>query len=237
MIGWLARQGHNARQLIGMIASGQTRELLYELAYRRKGLDLDSASVEALRLPASRAHWYSNSGGPQLERVLKTLRIPTGSVGLDLGCGKGGAAITLAQLPFTRVTGVDLSADLVRIATENVRRLGLTHVGFVHADASAFTDLDPYTHIYMVQPVSLRDRAGRARQSARLAGPARTRTRPHLQESALRRCHRGIGTLHPGTRAQARRTLVVHLPAYATGSAVKAGARGSEPSSPQAKVE
>lgn len=152
MIRWAARQWGRARMLAAMLAAGKTAELLYEFNNRRKGLDLAFASVEDMGLPGARAHWYSDSGGPQLARILKSLRIEPGSVGLDLGSGKGGAAITMAGQPFARVTGVELSADLARVATENVRRAGLRNVSFVAGDASEFRELDPYTHIYLYNP-------------------------------------------------------------------------------------
>jgi SAM-dependent methyltransferase len=152
MIGWSARQWRRALMLGGMLASGKAADLLYEFNNRRKGLDLAFASVEDLGLPGARAHWYSDSGGPQLSRVLDSLRIAPGSVGLDFGSGKGGAAITMARHRFARVTGVELSARLADIARENVRRAGLRNVDFVACDASEFRDLDDYTHVYLYNP-------------------------------------------------------------------------------------
>lgn len=146
-----ARQWHRLRTALGMLARGQGARLLYELQNRRRGLDLHFVSVEQLGLPAARAHWYSDSGGPELAGVLASLRIPRGSVALDLGCGKGGAAITLAR-HFTRVTGVELAAELVDIARRNAQRSGLDNLRFVHSDASAFTALDDYTHLYLYNP-------------------------------------------------------------------------------------
>lgn len=147
----LATQWRRVRIALGMIATGQSARLLYEWRNRRRGLDLHFASVEELGLPASRAHWYSDSGGPELSRMLSSLRIPRGSVALDLGCGKGGAAITMARY-FARVTGVELSAELARIARANAQRSGLDNLQFFHGDASAFTALDDYTHIYLYNP-------------------------------------------------------------------------------------
>jgi SAM-dependent methyltransferase len=149
---FLARQWRRARLLLGMLASGRGSQLLYEFGNRRRGLDLGFASVEDLGLPAARAHWYSDSGGPELAGVLDSLAIPRDSVGLDLGCGKGGAAITMARRHFASVTGVELSSDLTRIAECNAQRAGLGNLRFVCSDASAFASLDTFTHIYLYNP-------------------------------------------------------------------------------------
>lgn len=135
-----------------MVLSGRSADLLYDARIRLKGLDLDFVSVEALGLPADRAHWHSNSGGPLLRRVFEPLGIGRDSHALDLGSGKGGAALTLATLPFATVTGVELSADLVRIAGDNARKMGLGNVSFIQADAATVRDLDRYTHIYLYNP-------------------------------------------------------------------------------------
>ncbi len=70
---------------------------------------------------------------------------------MDLGCGKGGALITLAQHPFARVTGVDLSPDLLRVAGHNIRNMGLDHVDLHRVDAVEF-DLDDYDDVYLHNP-------------------------------------------------------------------------------------
>lgn len=150
--GRVARYWRMIRLLIGNLADGKLHEMLYEASNRRQGLDLDFVSVADLRLPPDRAHWHSNSGGPQLALVLKSLRIPPGSIGLDLGSGKGGAAITMARKSFASVTGVELSGDLVEIARENARRAGVENLDFIHSDASGFTALDRFTHIYLYNP-------------------------------------------------------------------------------------
>ena len=60
--------------------------------------------------------------------------------------------ISLAGLGFAEVIGVEISEALVRIAAQNVERLGLERVRLVHSDAASFTDLDRVTHIYMYNP-------------------------------------------------------------------------------------
>ena len=151
-MGSLSRQWHRVRLLAGMLADGKAAELFYEMRNRRLGLDLGFVSVQDLGLPPERAHWCSDSGGPEMRRVFDSLAIPRGSVGLDMGSGKGGAAITMARRYFASVTGVELSASLVNIAQRNAQLAGLENLRFVNSDASQFTDLDAITHIYLYNP-------------------------------------------------------------------------------------
>lgn len=71
---------------------------------------------------------------------------------LDLGCGKGGAMITLRKYRFDRVDGLDISPEMIHIAEENFRRLGMLNVRVYCADAESFQDYDEYTYLYMFNP-------------------------------------------------------------------------------------
>jgi SAM-dependent methyltransferase len=150
--GWLVTQWHRVRTIARLVAAGDAAELVYSYRNRKRRLDLEFVSVDDLGLSHDKAHFYSNSGGPHLHRVFKQVRIPPGSVGLDLGCGKGGALFSMSAFPFAELVGVDLSSDLIHVAQSNAARLGIRHVRFVHADATTFTDLDAVTHIYMYNP-------------------------------------------------------------------------------------
>jgi hypothetical protein len=68
-----------------------------------------------------------------------------------LGCGKGGAMITLAKY-FSRVDGVEISSELAEIARNNLRRAHASRSEVYCADATEFTDLDRYTVVYMFNP-------------------------------------------------------------------------------------
>jgi SAM-dependent methyltransferase len=142
----------NLGKAMRMLAGGQGAELRYELWNKWKGVDFEFVSVEDLGLPSDRAHFHSSSGGPVLARVFKTIAIAPGSVALDLGSGKGGAALTLSRLGFAEVIGVELSRGLIDVAERNAARLGRRNVRFVQADASAFSDYDRVTHVYMYNP-------------------------------------------------------------------------------------
>ena len=135
-----------------LLRDGRGDELLYRLWNRWKGVELGFVSVQDLGLPADRAHGHGSSGGPALARVFEHLEIPPGSVLVDLGSGKGGAALTLSRLGFDEVIGVELSASLIDVARRNAARLGRRNVRFIHADAAAFHDLDRVTHSYLFNP-------------------------------------------------------------------------------------
>lgn len=92
---------------------------------RENGTDTSGAvSVEGLRVVGDRltvenAAPYGGSQ-PSLVRVaLDALPEISGATFLDLGCGKGRVLLVAAERPFREVIGVDLSANLVRIARAN----------------------------------------------------------------------------------------------------------------------
>ncbi len=60
--------------------------------------------------------------------------------------------ITLARQPFRRVDGVELSEALVKIARENLRKLGIAKASVFHCDAAEFKHFDPYTFLYLSNP-------------------------------------------------------------------------------------
>ena len=124
MTEWFGRQADRIRRIAALVMAGKTDELLYSLNNRWRKIDLEHVSVDLLGLSPDRSHFHSSSGGPDCARILRSLRIPPGSVGLDLGSGKGGAAMTMARFPFAEVIGVELSEALVRMALTNVQPRG-----------------------------------------------------------------------------------------------------------------
>lgn len=140
-----------AARLWRSIVAWDFAPIRYALWTRWHGLDLTAQSCAELGLPEARAKGHSASGGPFLELVLNALAIPAGSRVVDLGSGKGGAAITLSRY-FAEVVGVDLSPQLVEIARANVRKLRISNVQFMCGDAGYFAELHRFDYVYMFNP-------------------------------------------------------------------------------------
>jgi len=140
--------------------SEQRQDARFKLRMKCQGVDLSYNSAEELGLDSSLASPHANSGGPALEELLNRLTIAPSDAILDIGCGKGGAMITLARWPFFRVDGIELSPKLVSIGQQNLRRLGYSRGAIKLGDAAEFTDYDPYTFLYTFHafsaPVTIR---------------------------------------------------------------------------------
>ena len=61
-----------------------------------------------------------------IAEVTAALRLSAGDTLLDLACGRGGYGLEIAARTGARLTGVDFSAEAVRQAREQARRLGRT---------------------------------------------------------------------------------------------------------------
>ena len=58
-----------------MLFTGQWRVAVWRLDMHCRGVELSMAKLDELELDPARATDYSNSGGPRLESILKTLDI------------------------------------------------------------------------------------------------------------------------------------------------------------------
>jgi SAM-dependent methyltransferase len=128
------------------------RAINYRLQFLFRKIDLENVYVEELNLSAERSHYYSDSGGTELEKVLDRLKITSQDTIVDFGSGKGGALITLAKYPFSKITGVEISDKLIKIAQRNLRKLWIDNVNLVLSDAVEFTELDDYNYVYFFNP-------------------------------------------------------------------------------------
>ena len=129
------------------------RRVLSRASVRLRGLDLAPVdNIAVLDLSPERSRGHASSYGPELRIVLKMLRIRPGDAIIDFGSGKGGALIAFTKFPFSKIAGVELSPEMIRIARENLACLGIKGVEIFHSDAEAFTDLEEYTHFYFFHP-------------------------------------------------------------------------------------
>ncbi len=127
----------------------QWRELLIRMRIALGQIDLKVDPTEAV---TERTHYYADSGGPAFDRIIAHFDISAGDAIVDFGCGKGGILISLSKYPFSRITGVEISPELVVIARENIRKLKIGNVDIRCCDAAEFKDLDAYNYFYFFDP-------------------------------------------------------------------------------------
>jgi SAM-dependent methyltransferase len=141
-----------ARYSWPLLFRGNWREFIFRLRLALARLDLENVTIEELNLSAERSNYYSDSSVPALDEVLEKFRIGSNDAVMDFGCGKGGVLIILAKYPFRRITGLDISAELIDIAKNNLAKLGVRRVDFVCCDAADHQYLDDYNYFYFFNP-------------------------------------------------------------------------------------
>jgi SAM-dependent methyltransferase len=139
-------------RLIERIKRGQNKQILYEVYLKLRHIDVGASSHESIGISEDIGSLHRNSGGPELDFVLKDLSIKHSDSIIDIGCGKGGALITFSKYPFQSVDGLDISDKLISIAKSNLKKLRISTVKLFQSDAATFSDLDKYTYIYMFNP-------------------------------------------------------------------------------------
>jgi len=142
----------DAKNAYALLSQGEWQEFVFRVRVHIQKIDLKNSYLDELHLPEDRCHYYANSGGLHLEKVLRTLKITPRDAIVDFGSGKGGALITMARYPFARIMGVEISPGLIEIARRNLNKLGIKNVAMVACDAADFTDLDAYNHFYFFSP-------------------------------------------------------------------------------------
>jgi len=69
------------------------------------------------------------------EQAIRRLRRRRDPVAVDLACGGGTVGLAIAdEVPAARVYGTDISAEAIRVARLNARRLGLSNATFLTGD-------------------------------------------------------------------------------------------------------
>lgn len=93
--------------------------------------------------------FVSPGGADTAARFVAMLELAPDARVLDAGCGLGGSAFLMARVHGARVTGVDLSANMIAMARERCAELGLTRrVTFVHGDLLALEEVDAFDAVY-----------------------------------------------------------------------------------------
>jgi SAM-dependent methyltransferase len=147
--------GKRIYRYLQRLASGDTetwKYMPYQMKMVCRRIDLTGMTTGEIGLSEERSYSHRDSGGPDLHKLLRSLPISQMDAALDIGCGKGGALLTLARHPFSRVDGIEISPYLASVARQNVQRLGISNATIVCTDAAEFRDYDDYTYIYMYNP-------------------------------------------------------------------------------------
>lgn len=142
----------HVKNALSQLYRGEWQKLIFNMRLYSAKIDLENVSLTELNLLEEQSHYYANSGGTHLEKVLDTLKITPQDSIVDFGSGKGGALITFSKYPFTKITGVELSPALVKIAEKNFKSLGIKNIRMLVSDAADFTDLDEYNYFYFFSP-------------------------------------------------------------------------------------
>ncbi|MHB8534206.1 MAG: methyltransferase domain-containing protein [Sulfuricaulis sp.] len=99
---------------------------------------------------------YTPTGYFAIYRALKIVPIPAASISfLDFGSGKGRVIAIAATFPYKKVFGVDISADLNRLAQSNIdvmRHRRAKHVEIIQSDAVKFIVPDDVNVIFLFNP-------------------------------------------------------------------------------------
>ena len=88
---------------------------------------------------------------PVGEQAIARMQISPDARGLDVGCGSGWATRMLAEYAFNgRVTGIDISDEMIRVARESSRSLPNVDFEIASAEQLPFPDHE-FTHAFSME--------------------------------------------------------------------------------------
>lgn len=90
-----------------------------------------------------------------MPNIFKLLNVKEGDRLLDVGSGKGYAMYLFSEFPFSKIDGVEINEDLVRISQENLNKLfpdDKDRFEVFCDNALTFARLENYNYIYMYNP-------------------------------------------------------------------------------------
>lgn len=89
--------------------------------------------------------------GPVGAQAIERMRVPEGARVLDVGCGSGWASRLLASFAINgRVTGIDISDEMVSLARESSRQFPQCDFEIASAEQLPFTD-NEFTHAFSME--------------------------------------------------------------------------------------
>ena len=108
--------------------------------------------LSILRYEAIYGHNYISPGGENIaDEFIKTLDLREGLSVLDIGCGLGGPAFRMASKSGVHVHGIDLSANMIRIAKTRLKEKRLNNlVSLSQANCLELKAFEEYHVIYQL---------------------------------------------------------------------------------------
>lgn len=126
---------------------------ILKLLENARGLDtLKYVDVEDLGFSDKIGYRYEGTSIKIIRKVLKDLKITSQDRIIDIGCGKGRALIGFSKYPFTRITGLEISKDLLEICKNNLNILKINYIDLININALDFIDYSDYNYIYFYNP-------------------------------------------------------------------------------------
>lgn len=147
---WLLLRSEGARAAARVVLENSARSLGPEMPQRVRRWYLRREAERFDRQHGTDTMGFIDSGHVELGdyeasdeesfiKILDSIPVTPGrTTFLDIGCGKGKAALLASRLPFREVIGVERSEGLCRIARRNVRvwQKAVTEIRIVEADAT-----------------------------------------------------------------------------------------------------
>ncbi|MGI9317242.1 MAG: methyltransferase domain-containing protein, partial [bacterium] len=93
---------------------------------------------------------YVSPGGQAMAtELLHGMGLTSDAKVLDVGCGLGGSAFLMVQEFGFRVTGIDLSSNMIEMARAKLKNYGLEDaISLIHGDCLELEDAEEYEGIY-----------------------------------------------------------------------------------------
>lgn len=87
-----------------------------------------------------------------VSKILKKLKITKKDSVIDIGCGKGLFLYYASKYPFSKITGIDYSSELIDIAKENAKKLKEPRIDLMCCDARRFEKYGDYNIFFINNP-------------------------------------------------------------------------------------